>query len=152
MTRYTHDAAGQRIETSSSTLTTVYGYDSVGNLLTQATSSASEIAFSYSYNKNGYITGEVRKENGTTTTSTYAYDALGQLTSFLQSTDYGESFIEDFDYMDADGQPIHLDHALVGIGAKGEGLQIYNFDAKYDEWISKGIEFRWGDQLKVTGN
>ena len=48
MTRYTHDAAGQRIETSSSTLTTVYGYDSVGNLLTQATSSASEIAFSYS--------------------------------------------------------------------------------------------------------
>ena len=45
--------------------------------------------------------------------------------------------------MDADGQPIHLDHALVGIGAKGEGLQIYNFDAKYDEWISKGIEFRW---------
>ena len=62
------------------------------------------------------------------------------------------TYIEDFDYMDADGQPIHLDHALVGIGAKGEGLQIYNFDAKYDEWISKGIEFRWGDQLKVTGN
>lgn len=54
--------------------------------------------------------------------------------------------------MDADGQPIHLDHALVSIGAKGEGLQIYNFDAEYDEWISKGIEFRWGDQLKVTGN
>ena len=45
-----------------------------------------------------------------------------------------------------------MHHALVGIGAKGEGLQIYNFDAKYDEWISKGIEFRWGDQLKVTGN
>ena len=95
MTRYTHDAAGQRIETSSSTLTTVYGYDSVGNLLTQATSGASEIAFSYSYNKNGYITGEVRKENGTTTTSTYAYDALGQLTSFLQSTGYGEQYTYD---------------------------------------------------------
>lgn len=94
MTRYTHDAAGQRIETSSSTLTTVYGYDSVGNLLTQATSGASEIAFSYSYNKNGYITGEVRKENGTTT-STYAYDALGQLTSFLQSTGYGEQYAYD---------------------------------------------------------
>ena len=152
VTRYTYDAAGRRIETASSTLTTSYRYDSVGNLLEQVTSGASEIAFSYSYNKNGYITGEVRKENGTTTTSTYAYDALGQLTSFLQSTDYGESYIEDFDYMDADGQPIHLDHALVGIGAKGEGLQIYNFDAKYDEWISKGIEFRWGDQLKVTGN
>ena len=94
MTRYTHDAAGQRIETSSSTLTTVYGYDSVGNLLTQATSGASEIAFSYSYNKNGYITGEVRKENGTTT-STYAYDALGQLTSFLQSTGYEEQYAYD---------------------------------------------------------
>ena len=48
ITRYAYDAAGRRIETSSSTLTTVYGYDSVGNLLTQATSGASEIAFSYS--------------------------------------------------------------------------------------------------------
>ena len=95
MTRYTHDAAGQRIETSSSTLTTVYGYDSVGNLLTQATSGASEIAFSYSYNKNGYITGEVRTEGGKTTESTYAYDALGQLTSFLQSTGYEEQYAYD---------------------------------------------------------
>ena len=95
VTRYTHDAAGRRIETSSSTLTTAYSYDSVGNLLTQATSGASEIAFSYAYNKNGYITGEVRKENGTTTTSTYAYDALGQLTSFLQSTGYGEQYTYD---------------------------------------------------------
>ena len=76
-------------------MTTAYSYDSVGNLLTQATSGASEIAFSYSYNKNGYITGEVRKENGTTTTSTYAYDALGQLTSFLQSTGYGEQYAYD---------------------------------------------------------
>ncbi len=66
--------------------------------------------------------------------------------------DHVMTYIEDFDYMDADGQLIHLDHALVGIGAKGEGLQIYNFDTKYDEWTSKGIEFRWGDQLKVTGN
>ena len=95
ITRYAYDAAGRRIETSSSTLTTVYGYDSVGNLLTQATSGASEIAFSYAYNKNGYITGEMRKENGTTTTSTYAYDALGQLTSFLQSTGYGEQYTYD---------------------------------------------------------
>jgi RHS repeat-associated protein len=37
----------------------------------------------------------VRKENGTTTTSTYAYDALGQLTSFLQSTGYGEQYTYD---------------------------------------------------------
>ena len=96
VTRYAYDAAGRRVETASSTLTTAYSYDSVGNLLTQATSGASEIAFSYSYNKNGYITGEVRKENGTTTTtSTYAYDALGQLTSFLQSTGYGEQYAYD---------------------------------------------------------
>ena len=76
-------------------MTTVYGYDSVGNLLTQATSGASEIAFSYSYNKNGYITGEVRTEGGKTTESTYAYDALGQLTSFLQSTGYEEQYAYD---------------------------------------------------------
>ena len=79
----------------SSTLTTAYSYDSVGNLLTQASSGASDIAFSYSYNKNGYITGEVRTEGGKTTESTYAYDALGQLTSFLQSTGYGESYAYD---------------------------------------------------------
>ena len=95
VTRYTYDAAGQRIETASGTLITSYRYDSVGNLLEQATSGASEIAFSYAYTKNGYITGEVRKENGTTTTSTYAYDALGQLTSFLQSTGYGEQYTYD---------------------------------------------------------
>ena len=50
ITRYAYDAAGWRIETASGTLTTSYRYDSVGNLLTQATSGASEIAFSYSYN------------------------------------------------------------------------------------------------------
>ena len=79
----------------SSTLTTAYSYDSVGNLLTQASSGASDIAFSYSYNTNGYITGEVRTENGQTTESSYAYDALGQLTSFLQSTGYGEQYAYD---------------------------------------------------------
>ena len=79
----------------SSTLTTAYSYDSVGNLLTQASSGASDIAFSYSHNKNGYITGEVRTENGQTTESSYAYDALGQLTSFLQSTGYGEQYAYD---------------------------------------------------------
>lgn len=66
--------------------------------------------------------------------------------------DHVMTYIKDLDYMDANGQPIHLDHALVGIGAKGEGLQIYNLNTKYDEWTSKGIEFRWGDQLRITGN
>ena len=95
VTRYAYDAAGRRVETSSSSLTTSYSYDSVGNLLEQATSGASEIAFSYSYNKNGYITGEVRTENGETTTNDYTYDALGELTSFLQSTGYGEQYTYD---------------------------------------------------------
>ena len=76
-------------------MTTAYSYDSVGNLLTQATSGTSDIAFGYSYNKNGYITGEVRTEGGKTTESTYAYDALGQLTSFLQSTGYEEQYAYD---------------------------------------------------------
>ena len=76
-------------------MTTAYSYDSVGNLLTQASSGASDIAFSYSYNKNGYITGEKRTENGTETENSYAYNALGELTSFLQSTGYGESYAYD---------------------------------------------------------
>ena len=58
----------------SSTLTTAYSYDSVGNLLTQATSGTSDIAFGYSYNKIGYITGEVRTENSQTTESTYVLE------------------------------------------------------------------------------
>ena len=76
-------------------MTTAYSYDSVGNLLTQATSGTSDIAFGYSYNKNGYITGEKRTENGTETENSYAYNALGELTSFLQSTGYGESYAYD---------------------------------------------------------
>ena len=85
VTRYAYDTAGRRIETSSSSLTTSYSYDSVGSLLEQVTSGMSEIAFSYSYNKNGCITGKARTENGETTTNDYTYDALGELTSFLQS-------------------------------------------------------------------
>lgn len=73
ITRYAYDAAGRRIETSLSSLITSYSYDSVGNLLEQVTSGASEIAFSYSYNKNGYITGEARTEGGETTTNDYTY-------------------------------------------------------------------------------
>ena len=95
VTRYTYDAAGRRVRTASGTLTTEYSYDSVGNLIRQETSGASEIAFSYSHNKNGYITGEKRTENGQTTESAYAYDALGQLTAFTQSTGYGERYAYD---------------------------------------------------------
>ena len=76
-------------------MTTRYAYDSVGNLTEQATSGASDIAFRYSYDRNGYITGEKRTENGTETENSYAYNALGELTSFLQSTGYGESYAYD---------------------------------------------------------
>ena len=95
VTTYTYDAAGRRTETSGSTLTTSYRYDSVGNLVEQVTHGESEIAFSYAYDRNGYITGEIRRENGTTVASSYAYDAAGQLTEFLQTTGYGERYAYD---------------------------------------------------------
>ena len=95
VTTYTYDAAGRRTETSGSTLTTSYRYDSVGNLVEQVTHGESEIAFSYAYDRNGYITGEIRRENGTTVASSYAYDAVGQLTKFLQTTGYGERYTYD---------------------------------------------------------
>ena len=101
VTAYTYDKAGRRIQTqtgdptSASSLTTTYRYDSVGNLLEQATSGVSSIAFSYSYNKNGYITGEKRTEGGKTTESAYIYDPLGQLTGFTKSTGYAEQYAYD---------------------------------------------------------
>ena len=95
VTTYTYDAAGRRTETSGNTLTTSYRYDSVGNLVEQVTHGESEIAFSYAYDRNGYLTGEIRRENGTTVASSYAYDAAGQLTEFLQTTGYGERYAYD---------------------------------------------------------
>ena len=94
-TKYTYDVAGRRIKTENSTLTTIYEYDIVGNLIWQETSGISSIAFSYSHSKNGYITKEIREENGETTESHYGYDALGQLVSFRQSTGYGEKYTYD---------------------------------------------------------
>ena len=76
-------------------MTTSYRYDSVGNLVEQVTHGESEIAFSYAYDRNGYITGEIRRENGTTVAGSYAYDAAGQLTEFLQTTGYGERYAYD---------------------------------------------------------
>ena len=76
-------------------MTTSYRYDSVGNLVEQVMHGKSEVAFSYAYDRNGYITGEIRRENGTTVASSYAYDAAGQLTEFLQTTGYGEHYAYD---------------------------------------------------------
>ena len=94
-TRYVYDTTGRRIKTESSTLTTAYEYDSVGNLLKQITEGDSNISFNYNHNRNGYITKEIRTENGEATESDYTYDALGQLTSFRQSTGYGEKYTYD---------------------------------------------------------
>ena len=56
-------------------LTTSYRYDSVGNLLTQATSGASEIAFSYSYNKGNQLTAMANGKDKIT----YSYDKNGSM-------------------------------------------------------------------------
>ena len=90
VTEYTYDANGRRIQTASDTLTTDYIYDNVGNLIRQETSGESDISFAYSYDRNGYITEETRMENGTTVTSSYAYNPMGELVSFKQSSGYCE--------------------------------------------------------------
>lgn len=53
-------------------MTTSYRYDSVGNLVEQVTHGESKIAFSYAYDRNGYITVEIRRENGTTVASSHS--------------------------------------------------------------------------------
>ena len=95
ITTYAYDAAGRRIETASRNLTTKYRYDVVGSLVGQTTTGSSTLSFQYSYNLNGYITGELRTENGETVTSAYAYDPLGELVGFTQSTGYGEQYTYD---------------------------------------------------------
>ena len=95
VTTYAYDAAGRWVETASCNLTTEYKYDVVGSLVEQTTTGSSNLSFQYSYNLNGYITGEVRTENGETITSAYAYDPLGELVSFTQSTGYGEQYAYD---------------------------------------------------------
>lgn len=45
--------------------------------------------------KYGYITGEVRTENGETITRAYAYDPLGELISFTQFYDSAHISSED---------------------------------------------------------
>ena len=100
-TTYTYDKAGRRVQTQTgsgktdSNLTTTYEYDSIGNLVKQATSGLTDISFAYSYNKNNYIVSETRTEDGAATTSNYAYDSLGQLTSFTKSDGYAENYVYD---------------------------------------------------------
>ena len=93
--RYGYNAKGQRIETRTDKLTTEYAYDVAGNLVSQSTTGAYDLAFEYDYDKSGRITRESRTENGATLTSDYAYDKLGQLTGFERSDGYTESYVYD---------------------------------------------------------
>ena len=93
--RYGYNANGQRTETRTDKLTTEYAYDAAGNLVSQSTTGAYDLAFDYAYDKAGRITQESRTENGTTLTSEYAYDRLGQLTDFERSDGYTESYVYD---------------------------------------------------------
>ena len=131
---YTYDAYGNKTSmtypdgrmvsyTVSGDLTTRYTYDSVGNLTEQATSGASDIAFRYSYNRNGYITGEKRTENGTTTENSYlgiqagltsvqAYNAAGSAIRMEGATNAMpgyESVPSDFLPFDYSGTKYYID-------------------------------------------
>lgn len=80
--RYIYNAAECRVETASSTLTTAYSYDSVGNLLTQATSGAIEIAFSYACDAAGNMTSKVLTgTDGAETALKMSYNKANQFTT-----------------------------------------------------------------------
>ena len=94
-TKYSYDELGRRVKTDGSKEDTVYAYDEVGNLISQTTTGAYELALEYAYDKSGRMTDESRTENGATVESRYVYDALGQLTSFTRSDGYEESYAYD---------------------------------------------------------
>lgn len=94
-TTYAYNAAGQRTETKTGTLTTTYAYDSVGNLTKQETTGKTALTFDYLYDLNNRMTGETRTESGQTVKSTYVYDKLGQLAGFEKSDGYAEAYAYD---------------------------------------------------------
>ena len=94
-TKYSYDALGRRIATDGAKEDTVYAYDEVGNLVSQTTTGAYDLALEYAYDLSGRMTQESRTENGATLTSSYIYDALGQLTSFTRSDGQSESYTYD---------------------------------------------------------
>ena len=94
-TKYSYDTLGRRIATDGAKEDTEYSYDEMGNLISQSTSGAYELALEYSYDLSGRMTKESRTENGATLESSYVYDALGQLTEFTRSDGYAESYTYD---------------------------------------------------------
>ena len=94
-TKYSYDALGRRISTDGAKENTVYTYDEVGNLVSQTTTGAYDLALEYAYDLSGRMTSESRTENGATLISVFAYDPLGQLTSFSRSDGQSESYTYD---------------------------------------------------------
>lgn len=94
-TKYEYDALGRRIATDGAKEDTTYSYDEVGNLVSQTTTGAYDLALEYAYDLSGRMTSESRTENGATLTSSYIYDALGQLTGFTRSDGQSETYTYD---------------------------------------------------------
>ena len=61
LTTYTYDAAGRRTETSGSTLTLHTAMTAWGIWWNRSRTGKARVAFSYAYDRNGYITGEIRR-------------------------------------------------------------------------------------------
>ena len=94
-TKYEYDALGRRIATDGAKEDTVYTYDEVGNLVSQTTTGAYDLALEYAYDLSGRMTRESRTENGATLDSVFSYDPLGQLTSFTRSDGQSETYTYD---------------------------------------------------------
>ena len=94
-TKYSYDALGRRIATDGVKEDTVYAYDEVGNLVSQTTTGAYDLALEYAYDLSGRMTQESRTENGATLESVFTYDPLGQLTSFTRSDGQSETYTYD---------------------------------------------------------
>ena len=63
-TKYEYDALGRRIATDGVKEDTVYAYDEVGNVVSQTTTGAYDLALEYAYDLSGRMTQESRTENG----------------------------------------------------------------------------------------
>ena len=126
-TKYSYDALGRRIATDGVKEDTVYAYDEVGNLVSQTTTGAYDLALEYAYDLSGRMTQESRTENGATLTSSYIYDALGQLTSFTRSDGQSETYTYD---------------------------PVGNMTAKTQNGVSTAMRYNAANQLiqSVTGN
>jgi RHS repeat-associated protein len=87
-TSYTYDAVGDMLTASDSEASYTYTYDALGRVLTKTEVFAdlsATVVFSYAYNSVGECTQESETVGGVAdAVTTYAYDALGRVTSMCQ--------------------------------------------------------------------